>query len=176
MQLLQLGKFDLHKWRSNTKEILCKDNSIKSTTEPLNIEPDCNSKALGIVWNSLSDNLQFEYNHDFSTKITKRVVLAELAQLFDPLGLLNPITVLGKIFMQELWLLKLDWDESLPFHLNEQWKKYREELKIIENIMFPRSLISSDNIKNVELNGFADASNRAYDCVIYTRVQIHCHV
>lgn len=41
-------------------------------------------------------------------------VLSELAQVFDPLGFLSPILILGKIFVQELWLLKQYWDEGIP--------------------------------------------------------------
>lgn len=35
--------------------------------------------------------------------ITKRTVLAELSTLFDPLGLIIPVIVKAKIFMQDLW-------------------------------------------------------------------------
>ena len=168
-KLLALGKFDLHKWRSNATNFLYNLDTT-TTNEPLPIEVDSSAKALGVLWNSLSDKFQFLYKTEFSTKITKRVVLSELAQLFDPLGLINPVVVLGKIFMQELWILKENWDESLPQYLSDQWQRFREELHCINQIEFSRSLIESAKIINIELHGFCDSSQRAYGCVVYAKV------
>ncbi|KAJ8914709.1 hypothetical protein NQ315_017418, partial [Exocentrus adspersus] len=36
----------------------------------------------------------------------------KIAKIFDPLGLLGPIILYAKKIMQQLWVLKLDWDES----------------------------------------------------------------
>jgi len=30
--------------------------------------------------------------------------------------------------MQDIWRLKLDWDESIPLDLNTKWKQYEREL------------------------------------------------
>ena len=47
---------------------------------------------------------------------------------FRPLGLLSPITVQAKIFMQSLWQHNLDRDEPLSDEDQQQW------LRIAENI------------------------------------------
>lgn len=59
-------------------------------------------------WNLLEFQDRFNFAHTAQNGeiIIKRVVLSELAQLFDPLGFLSPVLILGKIFMQKLWLLK----------------------------------------------------------------------
>ena len=38
-----------------------------------------------------------------SAKVTKRYVLSESSKIFDPIGLLLPVTVKARIFMQDLW-------------------------------------------------------------------------
>lgn len=69
-----------------------------------------------------------------SKTVTKRVILSSVAQIFDPLGLLSPITITGKIIMQQLWRLKIDWDESIPIHLFTIWITYSTQLKCIKDL------------------------------------------
>jgi len=46
--------------------------------------------------------------------ISKRVILSEVARLFDPLGLLGLVIVIAKLILQDLWQLTIQWDESVP--------------------------------------------------------------
>ncbi|GFX07878.1 integrase catalytic domain-containing protein [Trichonephila clavipes] len=62
----------------------------------------------------ITSNLQ-EIEQQRPTSFTKRMVLSTIARIFDPLGLLIPITTWTKIFMQRLWLLELGWSDELPF-------------------------------------------------------------
>lgn len=99
-------------------------------------------------------------------------MLSELAHVFDPLGFLSPILILGKIFVQELWLLKQDWDEELSPSYAIQWSKYREELKLIDQYSLPRSVVPVEaEVDTLELFGFSDASNRAYGGAVYSRLK-----
>jgi len=43
----------------------------------------------------------------------KREVLRESCKVFDPLGLLSPVTIRAKTFMQSLWQRNVEWDEPL---------------------------------------------------------------
>ena len=53
-----------------------------------------------------------------------RTVFAD-AVTFDPLGLLAPITFIGKasgkVFVQKLWTFNQSWDEPLSGDLQESW-------------------------------------------------------
>ena len=51
---------------------------------------------------------------------TKRSVLKIIARIFDPLGLITPITTPLKVFLQKLFKQHLDWDEDLPDPLNRE--------------------------------------------------------
>ncbi|XP_075163311.1 uncharacterized protein LOC142235943 [Haematobia irritans] len=163
LKILNYGEFELHKWRSNCSE-------FNSTRDTLSIKTEDCAKTLGILWDSRDDVFGFSYVDLKGTKCTKRTVLSEVARLFDPLGLINPVVVLGKIFLQQLWLLKLSWDESLPQELATQWAKFRHELVLLRDLKFPRTFWTEHDFVSLELHGFSDASMRAYGAVIYTRI------
>ena len=44
---------------------------------------------------------------------TKRSLLKHVASLYDPLGLVAPYALQGKILLQELWKAGVTWDEEL---------------------------------------------------------------
>ena len=44
---------------------------------------------------------------------TKRSCLAILAQLWDPIGLISPVTIKFRIDLQDLWSSGYEWDDVL---------------------------------------------------------------
>ena len=52
--------------------------------------------------------------------VSKRNISSIIAAIFDPLRLISPFVVY-KLFLQQLWLHKLDRDEQLPSELLNQW-------------------------------------------------------
>lgn len=61
-------------------------------------------------------------------KLTKSIVLSEIFRIFDPLGLLLPVTVRLKILMQSIWKHELSWDDELTDELQRQYLQYRAEM------------------------------------------------
>lgn len=104
-----------------------------------------------------------------SRKVTKRTILSDVSRVFDPLGLLNPITLNAKIIMQQLWKFKIDWEESVPCDMHTSWLRYREQLRELNNLTIPRNIFPLINIKLVDMHGFCDASQMAYGACIYCR-------
>ncbi|XP_043463977.1 uncharacterized protein LOC122499595 [Leptopilina heterotoma] len=89
-------------------------------------------------------------------------MLSQIAQLlYDLIGLLGPIIIKAKIFMQRLWQIKCDWDESVPPDIHIDWQNYRKDLTCINDLTFPRCVVI-DEATNVQLHGFCDASEVAY--------------
>ncbi|XP_070515377.1 uncharacterized protein [Cardiocondyla obscurior] len=76
-------------------------------------DPEVNHAALGLQWHPKSDDFSFSMRVQPAEIISKRTVLAQAAQLFDLLGWLAPVVVRAKIFIQGLWLKRLDWDAAL---------------------------------------------------------------
>lgn len=58
------------------------------------------TKTLGMFWTPDVDIFTIKVNVINYRNITKRTVLSDTARLFDPLGLINPVIVRSKIFMQ----------------------------------------------------------------------------
>lgn len=68
-----------------------------------------------MCWNSKDDTLMFEVKLKQDNKvICKRTILSQVAQLYDPLGLVAPVIIRAKLNIQELWKLNLGWDDAVP--------------------------------------------------------------
>ncbi|XP_069961563.1 uncharacterized protein [Bactrocera oleae] len=112
---LESAGFALRKWTSNDPKVLSGISQEHLLDTNLLSLPESNStKTLGIRWNAKKDAFFFVINpiHD-KTSFTKREELSIIAKLFDPAGWLSPVVVTAKIIMQQIWLDKSDWDESL---------------------------------------------------------------
>jgi hypothetical protein len=96
--------------------------------------------------------------------------LSFVAKLYDPLGWAAPVVITAKILLQELWLLKNDWDAPIPQELVQRWKDYVDDLPHLARARVPRWTGQRKENSSLELNGFADASSRAYATVVYLRV------
>ncbi|GFU98563.1 integrase catalytic domain-containing protein [Trichonephila clavipes] len=92
----------------------------------------------------------------------------EIARLYDPLGLIGPIVTKAKIFIQELWKIKLDWSEQLPPDAMEEWMNFYQKLAKVNNYKIPRCILLPATIR-IEIHGFSDASERAYAAVVYIK-------
>lgn len=66
--------------------------------------------GIALEWKSNS----FMFDVDLQDATTMCEVLTELSRIHDPLRLFCPLIIPGRIIMQEVWLSKVDWDDSLP--------------------------------------------------------------
>ena len=96
-------------------------------------------KTLGLLWLPKTDHFCVKVKVNHQQAVTKRTATSDLAKLFDPLGLLAPVVVKAKMFIQQLWQVKLDWDEPLPEDLNIIWTKFRNDLDSLNNYKIPRT-------------------------------------
>ena len=68
------------------------------------LDSDVNVRILGLRWDLTKDEMSFaERNIPILKVVTKRTFLRYSSHIYDPLGLLNPVTVRAKILLQELW-------------------------------------------------------------------------
>ena len=75
---------------------------------------------------------------------TKRQILSEVTRTFDPLGLLSPIVIQLKLFIQALWLDNLSRDQPLNHNLSHKYKHLSGNLKSIEDIDTPRFILDKN--------------------------------
>jgi len=100
---------------------------------------------------------------------TKRGILSEISKLFDPLGLIGPVITAAKLIMQETWRLEHQWDEPLSDSFVERWDKFRTEMHEANHLCVPRRVIPSATMVEMRLQGFCDASERAYGACLYVQ-------
>ena len=99
-----------------------------------------------------------------------------IARIYDPLGLLTPVIIRAKILLQRVWVLKIDWDESLPADFHSVWNRYYIQLPLLNDIRYPRKTVIRSAM-NIELHGFCDASEREYGACMYLRsINSHGHI
>ena len=165
-EILRKGGFELDKWHSNHPEF------IHDTTKHINIDEGSTTSALGIKWIQNLDELVFSFElKPNNSKTSKRVILSIASSLFDPMGLIAPIIIRAKILLQELWLLKLSWDESVPQNLHSTWQTILQDLSLLQKISIPRYCLKFSSPQKLQIHGFCDSSIRAYGACLYTRVE-----
>jgi hypothetical protein len=166
--LLASSGFESRKFTSNHPDILpLTDQANVNQTIALDMQ---NSKTLGVLWNARTDQITFSVDMKGSNQTTKRGVLSMIARLFDPLGLVSPVTITAKITLQEIWKLKINWDESLPLGLHTRWVEFLRTFIELNEIKIPRKVIGSKSYHRIELHGFSDASEKSYGACVYIRL------
>ena len=183
--LCERSGFNLHKFVSNQKAVRdaiplqdqLKDiQNLDFTKESLPVE-----RALGVQWCVQSDALQFRVVLK-DQPFTRRGILSTVSSVFDPLGLLAPLILTGKINLQELCRDGADWDDKVAEPLRRKWERWRSDLYVLSELKVSRCLKPEGfgELRSVELHlHFSDASKDAYGECSYLRLtnhydQIHC--
>ena len=181
MSLFESRGFKLRKWLANSvsKSILtnipqCDLGSnireIDLGSHPL---PDC--KALGLVWEAESDVLRVCCNRKLTEVSSRREMMRMLAGQFDPLGILAPGLLRGKLILQAVSSSGFDWDDELPGDIKSDWKSWIDSVEFINDISIPRYCFAGEELSECnsharyQLHGFCDASDYAFSCVVYLR-------
>ena len=166
------AKFHLHKWQSNAPEIESdtNDGDITFAKQQLSVNPtrdEC--KLLGLKWDKANDLLQVDLPK-IPAVLTKRGVLAYLAKVYDPLGLISPTLLEGKLMYREICEANIRWDGPIPDELSKRWQKWESELPC--SLSFPRSLPAyRESIDAVQLHAFGDASKKGLCASVYAVIQ-----
>lgn len=137
-KVLNSAGMPLRKWCSNSSALL---NQIPSSqNDPsylLKLNDEETISALGLTWQPSVDNFRFLLKDwNVPTVMSKRSILSDIYNVFDPLGLLTPVLIKGKIFLQQLWSMNLGWDSTLPSDLQSRWKNFYGQIKNLEKVIF----------------------------------------
>lgn len=170
--ILDSAKMPIRKWCSNSNKIL--SSFEVNEKEPLYVirtETDDVIKSLGLCWIPIRDKLGFKVVPiPMRAHVTKRMLLSDLNKIFDPLGFLAPVLIKGKIFLQQLWQLKVEWDKPLSQELKLKWELFYQNLEELGLISIPRKC-KPQSSNDFEVHGFCDASQEAYGACIYVRTK-----
>lgn len=98
--------------------------------------------------------------------LTKRGILTKLAKIYDPLGLVSPETLSGKLIYRAVCDKKKAWDAELPRDLAKAWIKWENGLP--QSFDVPRSLaLHREDIEYIELHSFGDACANGVAACVY---------
>ncbi|XP_073943295.1 uncharacterized protein [Choristoneura fumiferana] len=167
---------EMRAWISNIPAALAAVPEDLRASPPVNVHvgPDAFVRTLGLIWHPLNDTFGFRIGAPIpeKAKLTKRKVLSCLMSVYDPLGLLTPLVIQGRILFQQTWRTGLDWDTELQPDAIQRWLSWSRQLATIADLKIPRWYrcgFQTESIIDRQLHVFADASEEAYSCVAYWR-------
>ena len=113
------GGFEFRKWASNSVELINKINREENINcSDSSNESNHTRKVLGVNWDLEDDTIIFYFdelvNEAFLLLMTKRSILKISAKIFEPLGLISPISIQFKMLFQMICTNKFSWGDSLP--------------------------------------------------------------
>ena len=172
--LLNKACMTLRKWRSNSTNLLqtiteeLKEKSILDVS----LSPTDQGKALGLRWDTGKDELAiFIPPIQAYLTTTKQAVCSLITRTVDVLGWYSPVLMPAKLLLQELWTLKLAWDDTLPNDIQSRWRNRTSELPLLAEHSVQRHMRSfTTKVVHRALHSFSDASSKAYGGVVCLRV------
>ena len=153
------ANLNLREWVTNSPQLLGHFMNEGIVTQQKEVV-----KVLGLQWNVNDDVLSFCSSIKDTTVSTKRECLSVLARVFDPLGLLLPVTIRARIGLQDLWRSKVEWDEPLQEEVVMKWERTLTDINECINLSVQRAVTFS---QEVEIHVFSDASTQAYGTALY---------
>ena len=129
------------KWLSNSKAVLenVPQDDRQASLDLASGELPA-TKTLGVQWIASDDNFGFMFATQEEGTITKRLMARRLATVFDPLGFLAPVVILGKILVQDMWAAGVEWDDPVPENIATAARKWFDELPALASMRIPRCI------------------------------------
>ena len=174
MEIFQDATFRLHKWHSNVRELEESSDADVDAEEPTYAKQQLGSKQtetklLGLPWDKTQDNLSVVTCNE-KPATTKRAALSQLAKVYDPLGLVSPTTLFGKLLYCEMCEAKFSWDVEFPEVFQKKWEEWCNRMP--ECFSVPRPLAPYFvPIESITLHAFGDASKLGVAAVVYAVVE-----
>lgn len=84
-------------------------------------------------WNLETDCFTFHVSTEVKP-FTCRGILSTVNSLYDPLGLVAPVTMQGKALVRELSSEQSDWDTPLTTDKEAQWKAWTDSLTDLKEV------------------------------------------
>ena len=90
--------------------------------------------------------------------------------IYDPLGLVSPLTLEGKLIFRDVCDAKLPWDAELGSVDLAKWQAWERSLPT--EIEVPRSIVGyREPVEDIELHSFGNASKKGVGAVVYAVVK-----
>ena len=143
---------------------------------------------VGLLWNSEDDTIGIDikdlyfgkpkrgvrpevvtgsFKDALKKNFTRRNLLGKVSGVYDPNGLVVPITSRMKLDLHDLCCDNLDWDDQIPESYLEKWLVNLNDIQSLKEVRFRRTIIPPDAASSkISLIVSSDASkNIAISCV-----------
>jgi len=127
---------------SNSTQFLdALEPSLKETLRSVEFSSEGSARILGLQWLPALDVfvINVKTKNIESIVLTKQVIASLTAQMYDPMGLVTPVTVRGKILLQELWKEGRGWDDPVSDEISKKFREYYAELPQLADFRVPRA-------------------------------------
>ena len=166
LKIFNAAAMPLHEFASNFSEAnkVFKEKGLMTESKML--------KTLGLYWDYSNDSWYINEPEFQIENITKRSILSDIARLYDIMGFLAPLTVQGRLYVQDCWENDFNWDECLTDEMNQKWFTLVTQLRAALQVPIPR-WVGFKTLEAVSIHCFTDASDRALGMAIYLVSQEH---
>lgn len=171
---LSASNLRLHKVASNCQAVMDafppEDHAAGFKDMDLSGEKTLSQRSLGMQWEIETDTFTFAVA-TVVKPFTRRGVLSTVNSVYDPLGLVAPVTIQGRAILRNLVADKCGWDILLPEETLHEWEAWRDSLQDLKQLHVPRkyTCTSLSTAERMELCVFSDASIKAIGAVAYLR-------
>ena len=197
-EIMKIGGFNLRKFCSNSSSLQVQIDVNEATEQHIHPHAmkteetyassvlgsnqsvrDGERKVLGVLWNLSTDQLVVSLDNIISVakelEPSKRAIVGLAAKVYDPLGILSPVIIVLKMFLQEMSETRIGWDQLLTGKLLEKWRNICTSLCEANASVVPRCCLVGVEEEAIayRLCGFCDASPRAFAAVVYLLVETH---
>ncbi|XP_052762426.1 uncharacterized protein LOC128205059 [Mya arenaria] len=168
------GNLRLHKIASNSVQVLDalpREDLAKNLSDLDLSHGDITDvplqRSLGLCWNIKADAFTFRVSEE-EKPFTRRGVLSTINSIYDPVGVVAPVVIVGKLLLRDLMASSQDWDDPLPLDQFTVWQQWCCSLKKLNQLEIPRAyLYSVKRVARKDLHVYCDASEKAIAAVAY---------
>ena len=141
--------------------------TLKSQPNPKTVQ---NKEAEKLTFISskkmLIDSVHINLPHHENVHITtRRALSSNIGKVFDPIGLLTPVTLQYKTLFQMTWEYEIGWSDDVAATITNQFETWMSGLHHLSELCKPRCL-AIFAIEKIQLHLFCDASEKAYEAAI----------
>ena len=137
-------------------------------------ELNFNSKSRGMrkpneIRMDIADNVEAVLA---STTLTRRIIISKLSELYDPVGIWEPIKL--QLKLEAIPLNGFGWDAELPIEIQNHWKERFKDFIDIPHLIVDRCVIPQNALdpNSVRLLCFSDAAVAAGGAAVYASYKI----
>ena len=148
-----------HKWKPGEDKIGfdVAVNLSNRRGKKVKLQADITPTSLDLLW---------------SSKLTLRILLGVVSSIYDPLGLLIPLTIKWKIEVGDLHKREdVQWDTVLEGTMDIKWKEMLEQMVMLPEFVFDRSVKPQGCKGPPEVFGYFDGGAKAFGAVVYLRYE-----